>query len=101
MSRPSNAIKRQLGELRATLDGRTDATAATLLQAANSAGYWISADGRIGEADLAVLLGFTTASMGNKRRDGSGPPAFALGGGGHRITYRLADVARWLESHRS
>lgn len=84
----------------ADLEGRTEVTAARLHQAAKEAGYWVSGDGRIGESDLAKLLGITPASLANKRRDGSGPKAFTLAGGGHRITYRLDEVAAWIEAHR-
>lgn len=91
---------RQLSALRATIDGTADATADLLRREAIAAGYWLSADGRIGESDLAALLGITSGALANRRREGTAPPAFNLGGGGHRITYRLIDAARWLESHR-
>lgn len=91
---------RALGGLRAELDGGATRTAETLHAAARAASYWVSGDGRIGEADLASLLGLTPASLANKRREGSAPPAFNLGGGGHRVTYRIDDVARWIEAHR-
>ncbi len=92
---------RQLTALRATLDGSADATAALLRKEALAAGFWLSADGRIGEADLAALLGMKPSVLANRRREGAAPPSYALGGGGHRITYRLTDAALWLESHRA
>ncbi|MBN4938238.1 hypothetical protein JY409_09320 [Stenotrophomonas maltophilia] len=91
---------RALGILRAEIDGESQRTAQVLEQAARAASYWISADGRVGEADLATLLGITAASLANKRREGTAPRAFNLSGGGHRVTYRLEDVALWIESHR-
>jgi len=91
---------RALGSLRAALDGEAKRTSDTLEAAARAAPYWISGDRRIGEADLAALLGLTPASLANKRREGSAPPAFNLGGGGHRVTYRIDDVALWIESQR-
>jgi hypothetical protein len=94
-------ITREVGALIATMESRrTDATAAQLLEAARTAKYWISADNRIGEADAAKLLGMTPTSLANKRREGKGPSAYALGGGGHKVTYRLIDLAKWIESHR-
>lgn len=93
--------ERLFASLRATMLGRVDSTAATLREAAKEKGFWISADDRIGESDLATLLGMTPASLANKRREGSAPSSFALGGGGHRVTYRLTDAAAWLESHHS
>ncbi|BDU22038.1 hypothetical protein [Dyella sp. GSA-30] len=89
-----------LKHLQAQVDGRADATESMLLTAVRNAGYWISADRRIGEADLAVLLGITPGGLANKRRDGSAPPFYVLGGAGHRVTYRLAEVAAWIEAHR-
>lgn len=91
---------KSLASLCATMDGRADATADLLLLQARKEGYWISGDGRIGESDLAELLGMTPGALANKRREGNAPPAYTLGGGGHRVTYRLTDAARWLESHR-
>lgn len=92
---------RQLKAVRANMDGSADATTELLRREALAAGYWISADGRIGEADLAALLGMTSGALANKRREGTAPPSYALGGGGHRITYRIADAALWVESHRA
>ena len=92
---------RLFASLRATMLGRVDSTAATLREAAKERGFWISVDDRIGEADMAALLGMTPASLANKRRAGTAPSSFALGGGGHRVTYRLTDAAAWLESHHS
>lgn len=88
-------------KLRVTVDGSADATAKLLRDAAIKAGYWISADGRIGESDLAALIGMTPGALANRRREGTAPAAYSLGGGGHRVTYRIADAAKWLESHRS
>ena len=82
------------------MDGRADATAAQLRQQAEQQGMWLSADGRIGEADLAKLIGISPGTLANKRREGTAPDSFSLGGGRHKITYRLSDAARWLESHR-
>jgi len=95
-----NDARQLLKHLHAQMDGRADATEGMLLAAARAAGYWISADRRIGEADLAALLGITAGGMANKRREGSAPPHYVLGGAGHRVTYRLAEVAAWIEAHR-
>jgi hypothetical protein len=79
---------------------RVDATAAALLNSAQSAEMFITGDGRIGEGDLALLLGWNAGSLRNARIEGRGPPAFNLGGSGHRVTYRLTDVAAWIEAQR-
>lgn len=75
-------------------------TAKALNDAARRRGFWLSADERLGEADVADLLGLTAGSLANKRREGTAPRAYELGGGRHRVTYRLIDVARWIEAHR-
>ena len=95
-----NDTRRLLGTLQAKMAGRVDSTLAMLQNAAREAGYWITADLRIGEADLAALLGMTHGGLANKRREGTAPPSYTLGGGGHRVTYRLPEVAEWIESHR-
>lgn len=61
-------------------------------------GVFITGDGRIAEEDAAVLLGFSVKTMQNKRQDGSA--AVWFGGRGRRVTYRLADLAAWIESGR-
>ncbi|UZW60273.1 helix-turn-helix transcriptional regulator [Lysobacter enzymogenes] len=96
----STSTAQQLRALRANLTGSADATLSLLRQAVDQEGMRITADDRIGEGDLAKLLGWTAASLANKRREGAAPPCFKLGGGGHRITYRLSEVAAWIEGHR-
>lgn len=82
------------------IEERIEATRACLEAACLSAGHWISGDGRVGEETVADLLGMTCGTLGNKRTDGTGPRWFRLGGNGHRVTYRLADVAVWIEAQR-
>ena len=68
--------------------------------AAIDAEMWVSGDGRIGEADLAALLGIAPGTLANRRLAGSAPRSYKLGGKGHRVTYALIDVAEWLIAHR-
>lgn len=96
----NSTLAHSLDALRATMDGRADATAALLRRQAERHGMWISADGRVGETDLAKLVGIAPGTLANKRREGTAPESYALGGGKHKITYRLIDAARWLEAHR-
>lgn len=77
-----------------------EATARMLESACREAGHPITGDGRIGEGPAASLLGLAEATLANKRADGSGPEFFRLGGHGHRVTYRLLDIARWIEASR-
>ena len=57
-----NEARLLLKNLQAQMDGRADAAEGMLLAAARVAGYWISADRRIGEADLATFLGSLPAA---------------------------------------
>lgn len=100
MRNPNRPIATKLGSLRANIDGTADMTASVLEEKAKELGLWVSADGRVGEADLALLLGLSPGTLANKRREGTAPTHYALGGNGHRVTYRLADAAQWLEAHR-
>lgn len=79
---------------------RIEATRRALKASCRDAGAWISGDGRIGEEDAARLLGISSGTLANKRADGTAPPFYQLGGGGHRITFALFDIASWIESAR-
>ncbi|ROU09434.1 helix-turn-helix transcriptional regulator [Lysobacter enzymogenes] len=96
----NGSAEQQLRVLHANLTGSADATLALLRRAVDQKKMRITADDRVGEGDVAELLGWTAASLANKRREGAAPPCYKLGGGGHRITYRLSEVAAWIESHR-
>lgn len=79
---------------------RIHATTRMLEAACREGGHPVTGDGRVGEAVAAGLLGFAETTMANKRGEGSGPRYFRIGGHGHRVTYRLADIAEWIESSR-
>lgn len=96
-----NTATGDLRLLAADLSGRVEQTEQQLRKAAHDAGLWITGDGRIGEIDLAQLLGYAPSTLANRRREGRAPPAYRLGSrGGSRVTYRLAEVARWIEATR-
>jgi hypothetical protein len=59
-------------------------------------GWWMSLDYRICEQDVAALLGMHPGSLKNMRHAGTAPRAFKVGGNGHRVTYYLADIARYI-----
>lgn len=71
------------------------------LHAAVERGCWLSGDRRVGEVDAAGLLGWEVGSLRNARTEGAGPTYYRAGGGGSKITYRLHDLAVWLESRCS
>ena len=76
---------------------RIAATVIALEAAARSAGKWITADGRVGEADAAELLGLAPATLANRRLAGTAPPHHRIGGGGHRVSYNVRDLAQFNE----
>lgn len=82
------------------LADRARRTAETLRAAAEAAAMHVTADDRIGECDLARLLGVAAGTMANRRREGRGPPHFAMPFARHRVTYRIDDVATWIERSR-
>ena len=63
-------------------------------------GMWMTGDGRVGECDAAALIGWTSDSLRNARSEGAGPDWYRLGGAGHRVTYRVSDIAEWIDSRR-
>lgn len=83
-----------------TRDDRIAATARMLEAACRESGHSITGDGRVGDVAAADLLGFTTSTLANWRTAGQGPTHFRIGGHGHRVTYRLTDLAAWIESSR-
>ncbi|MCZ2099465.1 MAG: hypothetical protein LC121_25030 [Anaerolineae bacterium] len=86
---------------REDLQRRATGTAAALLDEARARGIVVSADGRVGEADAARLIGMAPESLRNARSEGTAPPHYKVSIAGARISYRLADVAVWLEKFRN
>ena len=60
----------------------------------------ISADLRVSEKDAAHLLGYAAGSLKNLRQEGQAPRSYQRGVGGGRISYRLHDIAVWIEGRR-
>lgn len=79
---------------------RIEATRRLLEKSVRESGAWLSGDGRVGEDIAAKLLGFNAGSLANKRAEGTAPRWYKLGGSGHKVTYRLEDLARFIERHR-
>lgn len=72
-----------------------------LLQAAcRESRLFVTGDQRVSEADAAALIGLAAGSLRNLRTEGSAPPAYRVAAGGSRISYRLVDLATWLEARR-
>ena len=60
----------------------------------------ITADGRVSEASAAKLLGLHPDTLARKRADGTGPAGYAFPIGRAKVSYRLLDLATWIESRR-
>ena len=79
---------------------RIEATRASRESACRESGVFVTGDDRSGEADAAGLLGLAPATLANRRSAQDGPPWFRIGGAGHRVSYRLVDLAGWIEAQR-
>jgi len=60
----------------------------------------VTGDDRVSEAAAAHLLGLEPESLGKRRQEGKGPPSYRVPVNGGRISYRLHDIARWIEAQR-
>ena len=79
---------------------RIVATVDLLCRSLRDAGVVPTGDDRVDAATAARLMGVTTATLDRWRRDGLGPAHYARGAGSARVTYRLHDLARWIEIAR-
>ena len=83
-----------------TLQARSKRTEAMFKRVAAALGIFVTADGRIGAGHAAALLGYAEGSLRNMRSAGGGPCFFNRPLGGYSKSYRLADLARWVERSR-
>src|SRR5687768_13869414 len=74
---------------------RTQLTLERLRKHAQDRAFTVSADERIGERDAAELLELHRDTLARLRLEGRGPPAYILGLGRARISYRLIDLVLW------
>jgi hypothetical protein len=82
------------------LADRIAATTDALFEACQSLGVLITGDGRVAVPVAAQLLCVAEQTLANGRALGKGPPSYSRAGGGSRVTYRLRDLAAWLEAGR-
>lgn len=85
---------------KATREERVRVTADALLAVAVKNSMGISADQRVGEADAAALIGMTQGGLKNLRAEGGAPNSYRVSVNGSRISYRLWDLAEWIEDKR-
>lgn len=65
-------------------------------------GVAVTPDGRVGEFDAATLLGYSNpGSLKNLRQHGVGPPHYLRVANGAKVSYRLNDLAVWVEKSRN
>ena len=77
-----------------------DITTGVLLEAVGRLGLVMSADRRVSEESAAKLLGISHAHLKESRQQGNAPMHFVLGVGGSRLSYRVSDLASWIEAGR-
>lgn len=80
--------------------GAIAATNDLLIAAIAKEGIGISGDMRIGEKDAARLLGYAAGHLKAMRQEGRGPVFYQRGVYGSRVSYRIADLAAWIEAGR-
>lgn len=80
------------------MNDRVEATKRLLMDSIRELEIFMTGDQRISEADAARLLGFgNPCSLKNARHEGRAPPSYRVAG---RATYRLHDLAVWIENTR-
>jgi len=80
------------------LEARIEATAALLREAVGE--RWISGDGRVSEETAAELLDVAPATLAKWRQTSIGPAFYRLGTRGGKTSYRLLDLAAFIEARR-
>lgn len=81
-----------------TLEQRVEATTRLLMDACRDQGIALTGDLRISEKSAAILLGISPGTLKNKRTvDGSAPRHYRLPFAGCQVSYRLRDIAAWIE----
>ncbi len=82
------------------LSDRIAATARALRAAARDAAMPLTGDDRVGEADAATLIGLSPSRLRALRSEQDGPRWFRRAAAGSRVSYRLLDLAEWIERGR-
>jgi hypothetical protein len=80
-----------------TDDERIGATTRRLLISCRDNGAFVTGDQRVGEDVAAHLLGFAPGTLANRRCAGNAPRHYRIGLNGYRVSYRLDDLAAWIE----
>jgi len=83
-----------------TIQDRIEACARALEAHCRESGVFITGDGRISEVDAAGLLGLAPGTLKNMRGQREGPAAYRTPINGCRVSYRILDLAGWVEVGR-
>ena len=75
-------------------------TLALLRRATRDSQFQLTADDRISELNNALLVQVQADTLARWRGEGRGPTPYAIGVGRAKISYRLIDVALFIEQHR-
>lgn len=85
---------------RQELEARVQEVTAMLKSACNRDGIKYTADERVSERDAAALVGYEPESMQRMRYSKGGPPFYRRKADDGRVSYRLSDLALWIEYTR-
>lgn len=83
-----------------TQQERTERTRQVLENEAKRRGMTVTPDGRVREADAEILLGYAAGGLRSLREFSNAPAHYRAPVCGSRISYRLEDLASWLEFRR-
>ncbi|MGO4173745.1 helix-turn-helix transcriptional regulator [Bosea sp. TAF32] len=83
-----------------SLADRVAATEETLADHCRLTGIPVTGDRRVTEQHAAQLLGLAPGSLAKMRGEGRAPASYRLGFAGARLSYRLRDIAAWIEDSR-
>ena len=82
-------------------EARVGKTTDTLRAVAKKEKIVITPDDRVGEADASHLIGYAPKSLASMRKNfESGPVWYRAPAGQAQVSYRLRDLAVWIENKR-
>ena len=81
-------------------DDPVELVLAHLRRATRDSQFRVTADDRISEHNAARLLQVHSDTLARWRAEGSGPTPYGIGVGRAKVSYRLLDLALYIERHR-
>lgn len=83
------------------MNERVQETAQRLEAAAREQGFFITPDDRVSAANAAKLIGMAAGTLKNYRDMGEGPIYYKVPCSNGNISYRITDIAFWIENSRN